>query len=1653
MTDRDVNLVIKAKEQAKKAVVSVTEALGDLKEIQDDVGQSAKKTDGLLGRLKDELTALDREARGLAAFNRVADQLDKAAGAVGRLDAQVGQSTRHFDKMQAAHREAAASSEQLRRTADEARKAYDAQRATLAGLSAEQKKDAATVREARTERDRLKRTLTEANAALRAAETNERRLADALHRATQEAEQGREALADANAELSEIAAMAKKASSALGGVEATQEAVAAASARATADMERLNKAMADQGGPVRGATTPSSAAEAAAVYRQQVAAVAQAKTAWREAQAEANRLGTAIRNTAAPTREMQTAFLLAQAASRAAKTEYIGQGVALNKLRGDLQAARTTTEQQAQATRETAAATDRASGAQVRYGAAVRSTAASTAAATNQNYRLRDSFRGIYGESRQAMNMFQRMRAEVLSLTSAHIGLYAAISQLGRVVDVMRSVEQARNRLGVAFQQNDAVVGSEMKWLEEQADRLKFSFAALAAEYGKFAFSARNAGLSIEDLHTVFLGVAEGARVMGLSMDEVQGILKALDQIMSKGKVQAEELRGQLGDRLSGSFRLFAEAIGVTTAELDKMMEQGEVVANRSQMVAFGQRLRDVFGPQLGAALENTTSEISRFDAMLERAARQVGQGGFWDGLGEALRDLNDWFASDEGEKFFTNLGRAAGRFVQILPGIVKNIDTFVFGFQVLASVKVGQVVLDLMGRMGGLGAVAVKTRMDVAGLTAALSLMGGSSTGKARAGLLALAGTMTALRGVIVGLTTVVRGLWAAIGGLPGVIVTGLTFLLTSLVGKWATGVDRATKALEIHQGIVDRVSQAYVDAKGDVDDWRKSLESVSELELRVNTDEMTRALEDARKQALKILTTWESDGLLLAAQPDKLMAIAAFRDIVAEFRRGKISAAEFSAEIERLAKANPRLDRFAEQLKKVAVEGDQSETALAKNEAVLRVLAGTATDADRALLDLTDNVKGLSEAAADTSAIDRYTAALKRMGETVPEIRLQEELTERRDNILKGYQEAVTNALRMPDVRAMVDMLRTAQLRRDQALAALGADRSGSMASYIDRLIGVESGGSNTARARTSSAYGASQFTEGTWLETYQSRYPERFAQMSRDAVLALRSNPQLNREMTELLTQQNEAILAGAGFAATDTNRYLAHFLGASDAVRVLGASRDTPIDQVVNARSRAANPSVFRNVRTAGDMIDWSASKMSGSDTEVAFQRQLNELIAQRRQTQIDYNQSLADANAERAFEIEQLLRSEREQQIMVALRQAEADAVSRQVTLTDEQRAAIRESVGAHYDAQAAIKANEAIERARLDLARQRGEVEQRAAFIAREAREAGINLLTEEGRRWAEIKGLIFDVVEAERLRREQQSAVDSGVSNLRDQQQAMMEQIQFYRDIGEDAIADTLTTRLDAINAQLLEAIDNALAFYRALDPATNPQAAATILGLENTQLALTDLGNRAIVTGKQINDMIAQGGADAFDRFFQSVGEGINVFRALGDAVRQFAADFLRQIAQMIIQQTIFNLVSGMFGGGKGGGGGIGGWVSKAVGGVVKAPVKHDGGMVGEPGPSRNVWAESWASIKRFHNGGVIGLKSGEVPIVAERGEEVLTMDDPRHALNGGGARPVVNMKNINLFDPADMLNKGLSTEEGVQSLLNVISENPRAFRAAMG
>jgi hypothetical protein len=146
------------------------------------------------------------------------------------------------------------------------------------------------------------------------------------------------------------------------------------------------------------------------------------------------------------------------------------------------------------------------------------------------------------------------------------------------------------------------------------------------------------------------------------------------------------------------------------------------------------------------------------------------------------------------------------------------------------------------------------------------------------------------------------------------------------------------------------------------------------------------------------------------------------------------------------------------------------------------------------------------------------------------------------------------------------------------------------------IDSIIGAESGGNPNAQNPNSSAQGLGQFIAPTWLSTLRSARPDLAQGKTDEELLALRSDPQLSRDMTQAYAEQNQAILTKAGVPVTDGTTYLAHFAGPQGAVKVLQADPTAPVGGILGAGVVKANP--FLAKMTAADLQAWASRKMGG-----------------------------------------------------------------------------------------------------------------------------------------------------------------------------------------------------------------------------------------------------------------------------------------------------------------------------------------------------------------------------------------------------------------------------------------------------------------------
>ena len=171
---------------------------------------------------------------------------------------------------------------------------------------------------------------------------------------------------------------------------------------------------------------------------------------------------------------------------------------------------------------------------------------------------------------------FNNLASNAIKLSGAFYSVMGALNAYKAIMNAGLKRDSAQR--AAKFVLGDKASESET-FIRGLADKTGLNISEGLSSYAKFAAGAQGS-MSQEQTQELFGNATAMSRLMGLSNDELNGILKAFEQMASKGKIQAEELRGQLGDRMAGAFKLFAEALGMTATELDKAMKDGKILSS-----------------------------------------------------------------------------------------------------------------------------------------------------------------------------------------------------------------------------------------------------------------------------------------------------------------------------------------------------------------------------------------------------------------------------------------------------------------------------------------------------------------------------------------------------------------------------------------------------------------------------------------------------------------------------------------------------------------------------------------------------------------------------------------------------------------------------------------------------------------------------------------------------------------------------------------------------------------------------------------------------------------------------------------------------------------------------------------------------------------
>lgn len=1652
MADRDVKLIIRAKNEASRAIDSVSDALKVLTDAQSKVSSGASKTDNAIGSLGDELAKMNSRIAGMQAMTKLAGHLDQAAQGVTRLRSAVTDATANFQKYSSSADQAGARVAELEAATaalkvrlEQEKVAQEAARAATSKTAAAQKELTAARREynkavkvkpdvagrddgiaqAKARLDAAqasvlankeaheklratyrasKKELTSLSAALREAVTTHKQFQSSADGAAAALERQQASLAKGESEYAQLDAAVKKTAAGFGVMEKEQSQLAAATSKLLPEVTRLGAAL---GAMQR--------------YSDGSGGFADPKTA---ANMRAN--SAAIAEAEARLKSLRTAYAALNASTQLGKSATAQQKVELQSL---------------------ATAADHAERELLQLRGALDTVAGGMRGVRSAGAGM---FAGINRESRQAMSVFQRLRGEVLALATAYVGLYGTITNIGGVLTAYQQLEAAQNRLGAVFAQDDSKVAQELGFIERQAARLGIEFGSLANQYSKFAVSAQAANFSNEETRRVFLSVAEAGRVNKLSLEDMNGIFLALTQMIQKGRISSEELRQQLGERLPGAVNIMADALGVTTSQLAKMMEQGEVLANSSNLLKFATELDRRFGGQLQKSLQSTTTQLGKFWNNLYQAQLRVAEGGFIESFNELMADMNAWFQSREGRDFFLSLGAAAGKLMDGLRLLAENIDIIGAGIKSFIAFKAAAWMMELVGGLrsasaaaSGLGAnfatltasqklsasanalltttfgvsattlkafgaaligakgniaqMSVATLMGSTALTtfSARAIAAGAASRVWAAGLAVLAGGLRMLNLVLV-----------ALGGPVGILITLGTLLAGNSLAKWATGVDAATSALDEHKRIMGEVLSAYDEVKGKTEEWKDAIENVTLDQANKNLRQMATLFEKARDQATS-MRDQEIYAGMGSFGPEATKVHGQLTSLNKQFREGRITARQYRDALIDIYSGlkDDKIRAFMEGLLENARAAEEAsdnyslaaETASLLGSTLELVATGLGVSTKRAkdaAEASREHAASMTEQAEAASAVDESIKTLK---EAIPELARELKQLEEQTDLNKAAWEGLVAAFSSGNWGKIGEIF-----------GLWGRASKANQDKYMD-----------TTPLKNSIDMNTDEF--------------KAFHQSIKGRANLMSSNPGLYGDPSSTAWQNDNLvqIKTASGKTAQVHKASAAAFAGFVNELEALGYD----IESIGgwNYRNKIAGKSLSEHA--FGNAIDINPAKNPyGKDLITDMPHNISAIAAKYGLSWGGDWKSVKDAMH---FEFTGMEAPGTERSSKAYLAEQEQ--------VTDEKR----------KQNDLDRRAQEATDKALADLGFENDMLEKKMAgkdrevFIEEELRrlrEQNPNISAAElaqaeallNKKWDMQKALT-----AEKDERKEIKEIERQINDLETQRNALLAQRQIYEENGDTEKLKEVDAQLGEINKKLLEGINSAIVLLEALGGEGADAAIAKFKTLA-LEIGNADVGGKKFaMTAAEMSQNIFQnlegGIISAFQTFAQAVANGENAIEALGNAFRQFAANFLLEIAQMIIKQTLFNALQQF---------------SKTLGGgLFNFLGLHTGGVVGASGGGTIKASPAWFNNAiRYHSGGVAGLAPDEMPAILRVGEEVLTETDPRHR-NNGGTSPGKGTKVINMFDAPSFLSEALNSKVGEETLLNFVRANPGAFKAALG
>lgn len=250
----------------------------------------------------------------------------------------------------------------------------------------------------------------------------------------------------------------------------------------------------------------------------------------------------------------------------------------------------------------------------------------------------------------------------------AFVGFEAIRRGVGDLIDAQKQIQAIHYSLlsatGSSSQADQAYAA-----VSKTANQLGLDLQTSAQGFAQLSAAASANGIAMADQQHLFDGVAKSATVLHLSSEATGRAILALSQMMSKGRIQAEELRQQLGDAIPGVVPRFQAAVlemtkGTDLAgkSFDQLLQAGDLTVQRF-LPALTQAL-NATGRGAEQASSGLNAEMNRLSTAWFKLKADLSGGLFSDAATASVRAM-----AENLDRLATGAGIAGGVVVARIAG------------------------------------------------------------------------------------------------------------------------------------------------------------------------------------------------------------------------------------------------------------------------------------------------------------------------------------------------------------------------------------------------------------------------------------------------------------------------------------------------------------------------------------------------------------------------------------------------------------------------------------------------------------------------------------------------------------------------------------------------------------------------------------------------------------------------------------------------------------------------------------------------------------------------------------------------------------------------------------------------------------------------